>query len=207
MKAPTIIIGVGGVGSQICAKVEEQLLHTVSQSGNRGPTDNTRFVAIDTDVNSLRELQRHGFQGKRILLTDNMTVSKCRDTINDPSIDRWYPENTFFSKKSMTEGAGQQRSISRLAFEYCMRDGRLDQLDDTVRELNQLTKEDSHQRTRFYIISSLAGGTGSGIILPLAMYINNSILEMYGDNLAICKGFFILSSAFYARTRDRKSVV
>ena len=147
MKAPTIIIGVGGVGSQICAKVEEQLLHTVSQSGNRGPTDNTRFVAIDTDVNSLRELQRHGFQGKRILLTDNMTVSKCRDTINDPSIDRWYPENTFFSKKSMTEGAGQQRSISRLAFEYCMRDGRLDQLDDTVRELNQLTKEDSHQRT------------------------------------------------------------
>ena len=32
MKAPTIIIGVGGVGSQICAKVEEQLLHTVSQS-------------------------------------------------------------------------------------------------------------------------------------------------------------------------------
>ncbi len=210
MKAPTIIIGVGGVGSQICAKVEEQLLHTVSQSGNRGPTDNTRFVAIDTDVNSLRELQRHGFQGKRILLTDNMTVSKCRDTINDPSIDRWYPENTFFSKKSMTEGAGQQRSISRLAFEYCMRDGRLDQLDDTVRELNQLTKEDSHQRTRFYIISSLAGGTGSGIILPLAMYINNSILEMYGDNLAICKGFFILSSAFYARTRmpalERKSL-
>lgn len=210
MKAPTIIIGVGGVGSQICAKVEKQLLRTAGQRGKKGPAEHTRFIAIDTDVNSLRELQRHGFQGKRILLTDNMTVAKCRDTINDSSINRWYPENTIFSKKSMTEGAGQQRSISRLAFEYCMRDGRLDQLNDTVRDLNQLAREESHQRTRFYIISSLAGGTGSGIILPLAMYINNSILEMYGDNLAVCKGFFILSSAFYAKNRmpvlERKSL-
>lgn len=210
MKAPTIIIGVGGVGSQICAKVERQLLHAVSQSEGRNSADNTRFIAIDTDINSLRELHRRGFQGKRILLTDNMTVAKCYDTIGAPSIDRWYPENSIFNKKSMTEGAGQQRSISRLAFEYCIRDGRLDQLNNTVRELNLLTKEDSRQRTRFYIISSLAGGTGSGIILPLAMYINDSILRMYGDHLAICKGFFILSSAFYAQSRmpalERKSL-
>lgn len=210
MKAPTIIIGVGGVGSQICAKVEEQLLHTVRQSGDENSAGNTRFIAIDTDINSLRELHRHGFQGKRILLTDNMTVAKCRDTIGDSSIDSWYPENTIFSKKSMTEGAGQQRSISRLAFEYCIRDGRLDQLGSTVRELNLLKKDESYQRTRFYIISSLAGGTGSGIILPLAMYINDLVLKMYGDHLAICKGFFILSSAFYAQSRmpalERKSL-
>lgn len=210
MKAPTIIIGVGGVGSQICAKVEKQLCRMADQSGDSDCAKNTRFIAIDTDINSLRELHRHGFRGKRILLTDNMTVAKCRDTIGDPSIDRWYPENTIFSRKSMTEGAGQQRSISRLAFEYCLRDGRLDQLDNTVRELNPITKEVNHQRTRFCIISSLAGGTGSGIILPLAMYINNSILRMYQDNLAICKGFFILSSAFYAQNRmtalERKSL-
>lgn len=210
MKAPTIIIGVGGVGSQICAKVEKQFLHAVRQSGDEDSSDNIRFIAIDTDINSLGELHRHGFQGKRILLTDNMTVAKCCDIIGDSSINCWYPENSIFSKKSMTEGAGQQRSISRLAFEYCIRDGRLDQLGNTVRDLNRLKKKESRQRTRFYIISSLAGGTGSGIILPLAMYINDLVLKMYGDYLAICKGFFILSSAFYAQNRmsalERKSL-
>lgn len=201
MKASTIIIGAGGVGSQICAKVEEELRCAKRQGGAGNAAENTRFIAIDTDVNSLRDLQRHGFSGKRILLTDNMTVAKCRDTINDPSINKWYPENTIFGKKSMTEGAGQQRSISRLAFEYCVRDGRLDVLDNTIRDLNEITRETSFQQSRFYIISSLAGGTGSGIILPLAMYINDTVKRMYGDSLSICKGFFILSSAFYAKSR------
>lgn len=195
MKAPSVIIGVGGIGSQICAKVEQELNRVKGQKS--GELENTRFVAIDTDVNSLRELYRGGFRGRRILLTDNMTVAKCRDIIDDPSINDWYPENTIFSKKSMTEGAGQQRSISRLAFEYCVRDGRLNQLDNVVRELNELVIDDSSQQTRFYIISSLAGGTGSGVILPLAMYLNRFIQGEQGDNLAICKGFFILSSAFY----------
>lgn len=201
MKAPTIIIGVGGVGSQVCAKVEEQLLRTSNRNGDGSSMGSTRFIAIDTDINSLRELHRHGFQGKRVLLTDNMTVAKCRDAINDPAIGKWYPENSIFSKKSMTEGAGQQRSISRLAFEYAIRDGRLDELGNTIRDLNLLAKKDSCQRTRFYILSSLAGGTGSGIILPLALYINDLILKMYGDHLAVCKGFFILSSVFYTRNR------
>lgn len=199
MKAPSIIIGVGGIGSQVCARVEERL-YTIRKQENRGSSEieGTRFVVIDTDVNSLRELYRNGFRGKRILLTENMTVAKCRDIIADASVNEWYPQNTVFSKKSMTEGAGQQRSISRLAFEYCMRDGRLSQLDNVVRELNELVMDDSIQQPRFYIISSLAGGTGSGVILPLAMYINRFIQCEQGDNLAICKGFFILSSAFYA---------
>lgn len=199
MKAPSVIIGVGGIGSQICSKVEEQLYRMKEQKkGGLLEQENTRFVVIDTDVNSLRELYRHGFRGKRILLTDNMTVAKCRDLLDDPSIDEWYPENTIFSKKSMTEGAGQQRSISRLAFEYCIKDGRLNKLDNVIRELNELTMDDSSQQTRFYVISSLAGGTGSGVILPLAMYLNRFIQGEQGDDLAICKGFFIMSSAFYA---------
>lgn len=199
MKAPSVIIGVGGIGSQICARVEAQLSRAEKNTGGKQRGDsNIRFVALDTDVNSLRELYRHGFRGKRILLTDNMTVAKCRDIIRDQAIDKWYPKNSIFKKKSMTEGAGQQRSISRLAFEYCLRDGRLNQLDNVVRELNELVIDDSSQQTRFYIISSLAGGTGSGVVLPLAMYLNHFIQSEQGDDLAICKGFFILSSAFYA---------
>lgn len=213
--APSVIIGVGGVGSQICAEVERQVASIREMqrrdisTGKSQEIENIRFVAIDTDVNSLRTLYADGFRGERILLTENMTVGKCRNIIGDVGISDWYPPNAAFSNKSMTEGAGQQRSISRLAFEYCIRDGRLNQLDDVIFELNRITDAESSQQTRFYIISSLAGGTGSGIILPLAMYINHFVQREQGDDLAICKGFFILSSAFYTTcdsSLERKSL-
>lgn len=213
--APSVIIGVGGVGSQICAEVERQVASIKEMQKNDFPSgksqgmESIRFVAIDTDINSLRALYDDGFRGERILLTENMTVGQCQKVIGDEGINDWYPLNAAFSNKSMTEGAGQQRSISRLAFEYCIRDGRLNQLDNVIFELNRITEADSSQQTRFYIISSLAGGTGSGIILPLAMYINHFVQREQGDDLAICKGFFILSSAFYTScdsSLERKSL-
>lgn len=46
MKAPSVIIGVGGIGSQICAKIEQELNRVKGQKS--GELENTRFVAIDT---------------------------------------------------------------------------------------------------------------------------------------------------------------
>lgn len=188
MKAPSVIIGVGGIGSEICAMVSKMLPQ------NTPDRDSYRFVVMDTDVNSIRDLHRNGFRGTEILLSNNITVGKCRKMMGNLVSD-WYPVNEIFDNKSMTEGAGQQRSISRLALEYSMREGLLEPLFSDIRELHELTPKESKQKTRFYIISSLAGGTGSGIILPLSLYINQFILEEMGDELAICKGFFILSSA------------
>jgi len=107
----------------------------------------------------------------------------------------WYPESDIFNDKPMTEGAGQQRAISRLALDYSIREGKLTPLFDVIQELNELTMDESNQQMRFYIISSLAGGTGSGLILPLALYLKKFVFDECGDNLSICKGFFVLSSA------------
>lgn len=185
MKAPSVIIGVGGIGAEICANVAKM-------SGN-AERDNVRFVIIDTDVNSIRELHRKGFRGTEIILTDNMTVERCKESIDGTS--SWYPDSDIFDGKPMTEGAGQQRAISRLALDYSIREGKLRPLCNVIQQLNELTVDDSNQRLRIYIISSLAGGTGSGLALPLALYINRFIYEECGDNLSVCKGFFVLSSA------------
>ena len=185
MRAPTVIIGVGGIGAEICA--------TVAMRSENRSLENVRFVILDTDINSIRELHRKGFRGTEILLTDNMTVERCRDSITGTK--DWYPESDIFNGKPMTEGAGQQRAISRLALDYSIREGKLAPLCEVIQELNELTMDDSEQQMRFYIISSLVGGTGSGLILPLALYLNRFVFEEFGDNLSICKGFFVLSSA------------
>lgn len=206
MKAPSVIIGVGGIGAEICAKVAQRLPKDAPDN------EAIRFVIMDTDVNTIRDLHRNGFRGTEVQLSDNMTVRRCRESFGEAfrkEIDQWYPQSAIFDRKSMTEGAGQQRSISRLAFDYSIREGKLDPLYAVIRELNELTMRESNQQMRIYIISSLAGGTGSGIILPLALHLNHFIAKEFGDDLCICKGFFALSSALEGSVHsslERKSL-
>lgn len=187
MKAPSIIIGVGGIGSSICAQVAEMMPPGAPDSRQ------TRFVVMDTDINTIREIQRKGFHGTAICLSDNMTVGKCRDLMWERVSD-WYPPGETFNKKSMTEGAGQQRAISRLALEYSFAEGKLRPLHRVIGDLHEISLENSDQPITFYIISSLAGGTGSGIVLPLSLYLNRYVVQKQGDALSSCKGFFLLSN-------------
>lgn len=191
MRAAAIIIGIGGIGSDICARVERMLPQNVLE--NRY----FRFVIMDTDRNTIRRLQRSGFGGTAIKLSDNMTVARCQEMLREKGLVDWYPENGIFANKAMTEGAGQYRSISRLAFEYAVQETKLDELNRIIHELNEIDIKDDNQPIRFYIISSLAGGTGSGIALPLALYINRIYMEEKKEALFNCKGFFVLSSAMH----------
>lgn len=187
MRAPSVIIGVGGIGAEICARVEQML------PKDAPGREAFRFVMLDTDVNTLRNLHRKGFRGRQIQLTENMTVGNCCKSLGEV-LKEWYPESEIFEGKSMTEGAGQQRSISRLALEYAVQNGKLAELYAEIESLREIRKDNSIQKIRFYIISSLAGGTGSGIILPLAMYLKRFVKKMEADDLSVCKGFFLLPS-------------
>lgn len=187
--APSVIIGVGGIGCDICANIARMM------PSSKPEDSHVRFVIIDTDINTIKDHQRAGFSGTAIALSDNMTVGTCREMMKK-YIKDWYPDNEIFDKKSMTEGAGQQRAISRLALEYAALEGKLSPLYQVI---NSLDETDAGQPTRqpitFYIISSLAGGTGSGIVLPLAMYLNDYVGGAHYQKLSNCKGFFLLSSA------------
>ena len=63
--------------------------------------------------------------------------------------------------------------------------------------LNQLTGEQAQQALRVIVVSSLAGGTGSGLILPVAMYIKNFLTTRFKQSANIMRGFFILPEVFY----------
>ena len=48
-----------------------------------------------------------------------------------------------------------------------------------------------HQGMRIMIIGSNNGGTGSGLVLPVAMYIRNFLITRYQDNSAIIRAFLL----------------
>ena len=182
--APTLIIGVGGIGAEITALLEQRC-------GSDAQGKNQKFLIIDTDINAIRERRSKGYQGEVLRMSENITVGKCLHQM--PEVADWYPKMNFYNYKSMSEGAGQVRAISRLAFESALKQGKVEKvLNKIIEELHNLSGQEEEQQQRILIISTLAGGTGSGAILPLALYLRHYMKKNYPLSEVNIKGFFLM---------------
>lgn len=189
MLAPTLIIGLGGTGAKIVAKVAAKI--TKEQSSH------IRCVVFDTDVNELNQIKKEYPMVKTVQTSTKLSVNEYL-TLDKHANDNWFPRNPILGKKTLTEGAGQVRAISRLAVDTAIRAGNMEALHKAVEELNQLNSEDEVQQAlRVTIVGSLAGGTGSGLILPVALYVKNFLTTRFRASANIVRGFFILPEVFY----------
>jgi hypothetical protein len=93
--------------------------------------------------------------------------------------------------KTVSEGAGQVRAISRLALNSTIKTGRIRPLYDSIDDLFRKTGKDMKQAMRVVIASTASGGTGSGIILPLSMFIRDYVKA--GGALLMVGGYMSFS--------------
>ncbi len=188
MNAPTLLIGLGGAGGKIIERVSN--LVTPDQRNN------IAFVAFDTDINELRDIEKRSPFIRTVQTSTKQTVGEYlnRDT---HARDTWFPVNAILNGKTLTEGAGQVRSISRLALETVIRAGKMEPLHEAIQSLYKVEEEKAEQALRIVIVSSLAGGTGSGLLLPIALYVKNYLTTHFRQSANITRGFFILPEVFY----------
>lgn len=189
MLAPTLIVGLGGVGSDIVGRV---CVQTSPEQKKR-----VKFVSIDTDVNDLRNLQDNIPEMTTIQTSAPYTVGEYLDK-NPLARDTWFPTHPVLNPKTPTEGAGQVRAISRLAFDTALKEGRMRPLEKAIEDLYTLNGEAVQQALRVIVVSSLAGGTGSGVILPAAMYIRNFLEKRLKRSACVMRGFLLLPDIFYS---------
>lgn len=187
MIAPTLLVGLGGTGSKIVTRVAN--LVTKDQRYHLG------FAVFDTDINELRDIQKANPFISIIQTSTKLSVGEYLN-IDNHARDTWFPVNAILNSKTLTEGAGQVRAISRLAFETALRAGKLEPLHEAIQELYKIEESQSEQALRVIIVSSLAGGTGSGLILPVALYIKNYLATHFRQSANITRGFFILPEVF-----------
>lgn len=187
MIAPTLLVGLGGTGSKIVCRVSNLV-----SSEQR---DHLGFAVFDTDINELRDIQRANPFIKIIQTSTKLSVGEYLN-IDTHARDTWFPVNAILNSKTLTEGAGQVRAISRLAFDTALRAGKMEQLHEAIQDLYKLEEGRSEQALRVIIVSSLAGGTGSGLILPVALYIKNYLATHFRQSANITRGFFILPEVF-----------
>lgn len=189
MIAPTIIIGLGGIGSDICCRVSK-LVQDESQRKR------LRFVCIDTDINDLRQRAAEDPRIITIQTSAPYTVGNYLNT-NTYARDEWFPVHNILKGKTPTEGAGQVRAISRLAFDTAVREGAMNALDKAIEELYHLDGASEPQAIRVMIVSTLAGGTGSGIVLPVALYVRHFLQTRFHKNASVVRGFFLLPEIMF----------
>ncbi|TMW70433.1 tubulin-like doman-containing protein [Alteribacter natronophilus] len=177
---PTILIGLGGIGSGVVNEIYGNI-----------PLDrreNTAIHAFDTDVNTIRKMEH---------MAGNITQTSTRKSVGEylgenESLKKWFPDNQHLRNKTMTEGAGQIRAVSRLAFRAAMGEKKLNQMEEGIKRIFPVDGDQMESGVRVIIISSLVGGTGSGIFLQVAMYLRELLEKKFSQSSVLIRGAFIL---------------
>ena len=191
---PTLIIGLGGVGSRIVEGVYRQFEASHPEDIDRR---NVEFLCLDTDESDINK--------RRKVMPENNVVktsSDLSDTVGG-YIDRIKGKTTvsdWFDTSSqqllsmpLNKGAAQVRMASRLALMSAINEGKLAAIDNSISRLMAVEPErHAGNIVRTYIVTSLAGGTGAGSFLQIAYYVKNSMRD-HGANAPEVDGFFLLA--------------
>ena len=183
VEAPTLFVGVGGTGCRIVKRVAEMCRPT--------EVENINFICLDTNVNDLSSVAKSNSHIYRIQTSNTQTVGNYLDYDQD-ALKNWFPKNAILYDKTVSEGAGQVRAISRLALNSTIKTGRIRPLYDAIDDLFRKTGKEMKQAMRCVIVSTASGGTGSGIMLPLAMFIRDYVNNKYPNTSLIVRSLVML---------------
>lgn len=196
---PTLLIGVGGTGCDIANRV-----YTMAKAGDVLTTNRIAILGFDTDENDIQ--RRRGTMSDRQLIRTSTPATvfqllyKHQDQLRD-----WFAEDgdltTEIRQMNLTDGAGQVRMLSRLAFQTALQEPTI--RADIENALSRLATHDNQNQIKatvnVFLVGSLAGGTGSGMFIQTALVIDRKLRER-GFNPQI-RALFLLPDIFINAAR------
>lgn len=179
---PTLLVGLGGIGSRIVDEVQ----------GMIPPSERDRIEihTFDTNVNDISQLRNIGKQQ----ITQTSAPWTVRQYLHQyPAFRRWFQDDQQeILEKTLTDGAGQIRSVSRLGFLAAIEEHQLKNIRDQFDKLFQVCSDQHLGSLRIMIVSSLAGGTGAGIFQQVALMLKD-LAERRTHSLKInVRGAFVM---------------
>lgn len=178
-KIPTIIIGIGGIGSKIVAET----FKTLSEEDK----DTIAAVCMDTDSSTFDKYSDLGLDGM-IQTSTNEIVGHYLE--KREKMKEWFQYNPFLETKSLIEGAGQIRQLSRMAAQACIEDKIEPILGKAIDKVN--TAGSIFEKSlKVFIVGSIAGGTGAGLMVQLPFYIRQLIEAKTARDHILIRGLFV----------------
>lgn len=183
MQVPTLLVGLGGLGSKI-----------VDEVYNLVPKDQRDRVAVlsfDTNINDIKKLKH--IRKSNVIQTSTTRTVRQYLANTDKSVKEWFPnEQGEILRKSLTDGAGQVRAVSRLAYRASIEEGKMAPLIANLNRIFRINDTAREASPRVMIVTTLAGGTGAGLFLQVALYIRDILESVYNRQNVLIRGTFLL---------------
>ena len=196
IETQTLLLGLGGTGSRIVNHVAEEL-----KSKNIGINDGTVCCAVlDTNDSDRSKLLEKGSTIPVIGTSKVRSIANYMRMYAGSGVDEWMPVSHELLTKDMKDGASQMRAKSRLAFMDTIEDHSIQQLESHI---DKLFDKRTDAKIRVMIVSSLAGGTGSGMFIQAALWVRK-YFEKRKCQVNI-RGIFILPDVFVSTLKDMRS--
>ena len=160
----TLFIGLGGTGGQVLLKLGNLLDDRQKAKAH--------MIYIDLDKGDAEKLEAKGMDTVVISSSDTVRDVIARLGTND-GVQDWIPtaanDGEFLASKT-DDGASQYRIKSRLCLANFLQN-RNNKLAKLLTKVCTVGKEVSDETLRVMIVSSVAGGTGAGTFIQVALYI------------------------------------
>ncbi|NJL53829.1 hypothetical protein HC928_00890 [bacterium] len=200
---PALVIGLGGTGQEVLIRLKARLIETI------GPDvlGVIKLAALDTRDERLEQKLLNGNtvrldRNTELLDIGNVPTLQVLQRLeqNYPQIKVWLPDN--IPGQSVVAGAKQIRPLGRMAFFFHYTRIK-NYLDNLIQQLSNINKQFSSSSVRaeeepglqIYLVSSVCGGTGSGIFLDTA-YLIRHLSERLNQPKIDLIGFLVLPQAF-----------
>ena len=191
---PTVLVGVGGTGCKIAERVFAEALST--EIGRGGKIVVLGFDTDDNDMRRLASIQR----SNRIRFSSPETVGSLT-TKYDEIISPWFhnPASSLpeqIKNLSLIDGAAQIRMFTHLALFTKLVSAEIPQkIGDALASLGRYDGSDSYDGVvNVMMVGSLAGATGSGSFIQIAMLIQEAAKNR--NVSADVRGVFLLPDVY-----------
>lgn len=201
---PTLIIGLGGTGTNVVRHVKQRLLRTWNTLGNNQTNDSELPALIQTMVVDTEPLT-NGAREQPIYPHEYVFAGRfdatrlIQNKENHSYLSWWKWDEDSIKPGFIHNGAKQLRPIGRLAFHRNYVSIK-NMLETKLKSMRNETDLQRAQERGFspvsnyrlvYIVSSLCGGTGAGMFLDAA----HVVRQMVGSDASIV-GIFMMPSVF-----------
>ncbi len=215
MTRPALIIGLGGTGQGVLTFLKKELL----EIGKGKLPSQVRLLAFDTTSQVAAQTGQPGRQQEEDIRAGSVRLEKGTEFIplgenvlqlaseiaqkRHPHL-HWFPAASFLGKLAPAafntkEGSGQIRHMGRITvFRDVMNPVHSRILSHLRAAIQFLQREVSRDRQlEVIIVSSLAGGTGAGMLVDMALLVRAQAARLVQQNYLL-RGFFVLPRAFVA---------
>ncbi len=161
-----LFIGLGGSGGEVLRLLRGLMTEEQRRDAN--------CIYLDTSKKGTKHQIADGIKTVRISTAD--TVKEMADELGwEDGVYDWMPSGDserVFLGSGFDDGASQNRYKSRLCIAHFLSKHN-NELQNALHQLNLPTAAAKSTMLRVMIVSSIAGGTGTGTFLDVALYIRN----------------------------------